>query len=65
MTIQSAFVVHFSTDRRPGRRRFRGRVEHLSSGKSARFSSLKELLAFLAAVLDGSSRPATQTGESR
>ena len=42
-----AFVVHF-TGGRSGRRRFRGRVEHLSSGHSAQFSSLRTLLAFFA-----------------
>jgi hypothetical protein len=52
LSIQRAFVVHFSADPRPGRRRFRGRVEHLPSGTSAPFSSLKGLLAFFAAVLD-------------
>ena len=36
----------------PGRRRFSGRVEHLSSGESMHFSSLKGLLAFFAAALD-------------
>jgi hypothetical protein len=52
LSIQRAFVVHFSADPRPGRRRFHGRVEHLPSGTSARFSSLKALLAFFAAVHD-------------
>ena len=45
LSVERAFVVHFSTGGGPGRRRFSGRVEHLSSGESARFSSLKGLLA--------------------
>jgi hypothetical protein len=51
--VNRAFVVHFATG--PGRRRrFQGRVEHLSSGRTAIFSSLARLLGFVVAVLDGS-----------
>jgi len=52
LSAHRAFVVHFGTRGGPGRRRFRGRVEHLSSGESMRFTSLKGLLAFFATVLD-------------
>ena len=52
LSAHRAFVVHFGTRGGPGRRRFSGRVEHLSSGESMRFSSLKGLLAFFAAALD-------------
>jgi len=52
LSAQRAFVVHFGTRGRPGRRRFSGRVEHLSSGESMRFTSLKGLLAFFATALD-------------
>jgi hypothetical protein len=45
-SIHRAFVVHFTATRGPARRRFRGRVEHLSTGESAHFSSLEKLLAF-------------------
>jgi hypothetical protein len=41
---RSALSVH--------RRRFSGRAEHLSSGDNIHFSSLKELLAFIAARLE-------------
>jgi hypothetical protein len=47
LSIQRAFVVHVGAAARPGRRRFIGRVEHLASGESTHFSSLRELLAFL------------------
>ena len=61
LSVRRAFVVHLGAGGGPGRRRFSGRVEHLSSGESAQFSSLKELRAFFAAILDacarGSSRP--------
>jgi hypothetical protein len=52
LSAHRAFVVHLGTGGRPGRRRFSGRVEHLSSGESMHFSSLKGLLAFFAAALD-------------
>jgi hypothetical protein len=52
--MHRAFVVHFGTYGGPKRRRFHGRVEHLPSGRTARFSSLKGLLDFVAGVLDGS-----------
>jgi hypothetical protein len=56
LSIHRAFVVHFAAGGDGGsrRRRFQGRVEHLSSGRTAQFSSLKRLLEFLAAVLEGS-----------
>ena len=52
LSARRAFVVHLGTGGGPGRRRFSGRVEHLSSGESMHFSSLKGLLAFFAAALD-------------
>ncbi len=52
LSAHRAFVVHFGTNGGAGRRRFSGRVEHLSSGESIHFSSLKGLLAFVAATLD-------------
>jgi len=54
LSAHRAFVVHLGAASRPGRRRFTGEVEHLSSGRSAHFSSLKELLAFLVGILDAS-----------
>lgn len=60
LSVHRAFVVHLGADGGP-RRRFRGRVEHLSSGRVAQFTSLAGLLAFLAtaAGLD----PQRQNGE--
>jgi hypothetical protein len=49
LSVHRAFVVHLG----PGtgrRRRFHGRVEHLSSGRAAAFSSLAGLLEFFAAI---------------
>jgi hypothetical protein len=55
LTVHRAFVVHFGTAEGP-RRRFHGRVEHLSSGRTAHFSSLARLLAFVTTIL-GSFEP--------
>jgi hypothetical protein len=57
LSVHRAFVVHFATAGGT-RRRFRGRVEHLSSGRTAHFSSLAQLLGFVAVVLDSTSQPA-------
>ena len=51
LSVHRAFVVHLGASG-PRRRRLSGRVEHLSSGRTAHFASLKELLAFFAAILD-------------
>jgi hypothetical protein len=48
-----AFVVHFAAGGDGARRRFRGRVEHLASGRAAQFPSLARLVDFIGAVLDG------------
>lgn len=55
LSAQRAFVVTFTTGG-ARRRRFAGRVEHLPSGQVARFSSLKGLLTFFAAMLDAAAR---------
>ena len=52
LSPQLAFVVQFrsGTGRRP--ESFRGRVEHLPSGRAAHFYSLEELASFFVQVLD-------------
>lgn len=52
LSVHHAFVVHLRAAGGPRRARFAGRVEHLSSGRSALFSSLRGLLAFFGPVLD-------------
>jgi hypothetical protein len=47
-----AFVVQFTRDTNPPAGNFSGRVEHLSSGRRARFSSKRELLAGLEKLLE-------------
>ena len=46
-----AFVIHFrpETDAEAGR--FEGKVEHIASYETTRFSSLEELLAFIVRML--------------
>jgi hypothetical protein len=54
LSVHRAFVVHFGTGGGPRRHRFHGRVEHLSSGRTAKFSSLEQLLGFVTMILDSS-----------
>ena len=46
-----AFVVQFSADTRAGGKVFAGRVEHLNSGRRARFASPQDLIAALEHLL--------------
>jgi hypothetical protein len=46
-----AFVVQFSRETTPHRGAFSGRVEHISSGRRARFGTRRELLAVLGDLL--------------
>ena len=48
LTPGAAFVVQLGTDSDLPARRLRGRVEHVTSGRSERFGSLDELIAFIA-----------------
>src|SRR5689334_20082124 len=57
LSVHRAFVVHFGGSGGSRRRRYQGRVEHLSSGRTAQFSSLDTLLGFVTTVL-GSAEPA-------
>jgi hypothetical protein len=47
-----AFVVQFSREAGTPTRVFAGRVEHLSSGRRARFQTREELLAILTKLLN-------------
>ena len=51
MAPERAFVVHFGSSD-DSRRRFEGRVEHLSSGRAVHFSSRASLWSFFAELLD-------------
>ena len=46
-----AFVVQFGRETDPDAGHMAGRVEHVVSGKVARFQSVDELMAFMTAVL--------------
>jgi hypothetical protein len=50
--LSRSFVVQFTRDTLPAGRRFRGRVEHLGSGRSRRFASIDDLVEFVAETLD-------------
>jgi len=50
-----AFVLHLDAGAQPPRR-VAGRVEHVTSGQVAHITSLRQLVAFLAAVLGNRDR---------
>ena len=47
-----SFVVQFSGDTLPSGNRFRGRAEHIESGRCARFGTLADLVVFLVGILE-------------
>jgi hypothetical protein len=51
LSVHRAFVVHFRTDSDVTHGHVAGRVEHVASRQAAHFSSLEELLAFMARIL--------------
>jgi len=51
LAARRAFVVQFRAETDIEQGRMEGRVEHVVSGQATHFSSLEELLAFLARVL--------------
>jgi hypothetical protein len=51
LSVQHAFVVHFRVNSEVAQGRITSRVEHVASGQSTHFVSLKELLAFMGRVL--------------
>jgi hypothetical protein len=48
LTPDGVFVVQLRTDSDLAARRICGRIEHVTSGRSDRFASLDELIAFMA-----------------
>jgi hypothetical protein len=51
LSVHCAFVVYFRVNSDVTEGRLAGRVEHIVSGQTTHFSSLEELLAFIARVL--------------
>lgn len=62
LSVHRAFVVHLGPEAAGRRRRFRGRVEHLSSGQAAWFASVRELTLFLSGTLEAMAPPASAGG---
>ena len=50
-SADSAFVVHLMTTEKDAPEIVRGRIEHISSGQWARFTSLAELVGFMRQTL--------------
>lgn len=51
LSVHYALLVHFRVGSDVAHGRLAGRVEHVVSGQATHFSSLEELLAFMARVL--------------
>jgi hypothetical protein len=51
LPTQRAFVVQLHVESKLAKGQFKGRVEHIVSGQSARFSTMKALKAFMQRVL--------------
>ena len=51
LPTQRAFVVQLHSESKLVKSQFKGRVEHIVSGQSAHFSSMKALKAFMQRVL--------------
>jgi len=52
LPVYKAFVLQFTRETRSQAGVFSGRVEHMSSGRRARFASKQELLAALEQMVD-------------
>jgi hypothetical protein len=52
LPVYKAFVVQFTRETRSATGTFAGRIEHMSSGRRARFASKQELLAMLERMLE-------------
>lgn len=59
---QYAFVVQFHAETSLTQARYVGRVEHVTSGRAARFHALAELLAFMELVLSDVTRCSSEEG---
>jgi len=51
LPVSRSFVVQFTSDTVPASQCLRGRVEHIDSGRSQRFDSLDNLVAFFTEVI--------------
>ena len=58
---EQAFVVQFGRETAVDTGRMAGRVEHVVSGKVARFQSLDELVVFMTEVLRAVAEPTRHT----
>ena len=53
LPVSQSFVVQFAADTLPASKRYRGRIEHIDSGRSQRFASVDELMSFVNELLEG------------
>jgi hypothetical protein len=55
-----AFVIQLRADADPGAGVLRGRIEHIGSGRAARFESVDELVGYLGDGIGAGSMPTTE-----
>ena len=66
LPVERAFVVQFSGDASVPKQLITGRIEHVGTGRSRRFGSLDELLAFVGTLMrdaEGGERPGDEAAE--
>jgi hypothetical protein len=63
LSVHWAFVVHFRLSTNIDQGQIAGRVEHVVSGQSMHFDSLKELLAFIDQMLTHVRAPPRRSSE--
>jgi hypothetical protein len=63
--MHRAFVIQFHSEQHSGET-FRGRAEHVSSGRTIHFQTLEELVEFFAGCMNGEAEGSSggQTGEA-
>ena len=57
LPTDKAFVLQLTRDSGPGRAAFAGRLEHLASGRRARFETVEEFMAALDRLLGARQQP--------
>ncbi len=60
LPARCAFVVQLSRDSDPGEGPCIGQIEHLSSGRQARFANPEEMLTFMRELLQRNREPEAQ-----
>jgi hypothetical protein len=63
LETRRSFVLQYRSDADPAQEQIVGRIEHVSSGRSVRFSSQADIDEFVARILREEARPEEPPGE--